>query len=477
MVAARKIWRRLRGAIEFDFRPDFELLRSRLAPPLRGHFGPEDSPDKTAIVIAGSEWLARLLGLEKTRQLVLDYPDFTLENLALLSGEYDFVIADRSLHRCDNLDDAAREILRVLRPGGRFAVTACSLDLASDAPFDSRRLGAAGLRRLFGADATEAAGDWGGTSACSALSWLAGRKPDTASSLTPTVVTRKARRRHYRFAPRPAKFGIVAMMRNEAPYLLEWIAHYRLLGFQQITIYDNESNDASARILGPLARAGIVNAVFWPDQHAKQRRAYSRAARKLKPFVEWCLFADLDEFLVLDPGCTLDSLVPQDPAITAIGIPWRMYGSGGARNRTTGLTIERFTRGAAANDPHVKCLVRLQALRIMGIHLPAEFSGRLVDIAGAPIPPSSIGMLERPAAGIARINHYFTRSWEEFECKRARGRGAVQGQFRSAEAFALGNPDEAELREALPLVAAVRREVAELRKLAGLRPSANLDSS
>ena len=53
----------------------------------------------------------------------------------------------------------------------------------------------------------------------------------------------------------------------------------------------------------------------------------------------------------------------------------------------------------------------------------------------------------------------------------------MQGQFRSAEAFALGNPDEAELREALPLVAAVRREVAELRKLAGLRPSANLDSS
>ena len=477
MVSLRKIWRRLRGGLEFEFKPEIGFLRSRLAPHLRDSFASEDSDDKAAIVIAGSEWLARLLGLQKTRLLVLDYPDFTLENLALLSDEYDFVIADRALHRCDNLDDAARETLRVLRPGGRFVFTACGLDLASEAPFDSRRLGAAGLRRLFAAGATDSTGSWGGTAGCSVLSWIVGRKPAAAPTPTPTVATRKAKRRHYRFAPRPAKFGVVAMMRNEAPYLLEWIAHYRQLGFQQITIYDNESNDASARILAPLARAGIINAVFWPDRHAKQRRAYSRAARKLKPFVEWCLFADLDEFLVLDPGCTLDSLVPQDPAITAIGIPWRMYGSGGARNRTTGLTIERFTRGAAANDPHVKCLVRLQALRIMGIHLPAEFSGRLVDIAGAPIPPSSIGMLERPAAGIARINHYFTRSWEEFECKRARGRGAVQGQFRSAEAFALGNPDEAELREALPLVAAVRREVAELRKLAGLRPSANLDSS
>lgn len=471
MVSARKIWRRLRSAITFDFRPGLGFLRSRLTPHLRNLLASEDAPEKVAIVIGGSEWLARLLGLARTRMLVLDYPDFTLENLALLSDEYDFVIADRALHRCDDLDDAANETLRVLRPGGRFVHTACAFDLATGAPFDSRRLGASGLRRLFTAAATPAAGRWAGTEGCSVLSWIVGQKPGSATNLTPTVATRKARRRHYRFKPRHARFGVVAMARNEAPYLLEWIAHYRLLGFEQITIYDNESNDASARILGPLSRAGVINAAYWDNQHAKQRRAYSRAARRLRPFVEWCLFVDLDEFLILDPGQTLHSLVPDDPDIAAIGIPWRMYGSAGARNRASGLTIERFTRGGATNDPHVKCLVRLQALRIMGVHIPAEFTGRLVDIEGAPIPPASIGQLARPANGKARINHYFTRSWEEFECKRARGRGAMPGRFLPVEFFAMAGPGDTELPDALRLAPAIRREVAELRRLAGLGPS------
>ena len=117
-----------------------------------------------------------------------------------------------------------------------------------------------------------------------------------------------------RFKPRPAKFGVAAMMRNEAPYLLEWIA---LLPAARLRA-DHDLRQPEQRCLGPdtpsAARpGGIINAIYWNDRPRKQAEPTNNAVRRLRPFVEWCLFADLDEFLLLDPDLTLDDLLPKEP--------------------------------------------------------------------------------------------------------------------------------------------------------------------
>jgi SAM-dependent methyltransferase len=451
---------RLRGriaqALDFEIRPDFAFIGSAIRRALQDRLAGEDSATRNAVVMGQSMWLAEVLGLRKTRILHLPYPDFTIENLALLSDEYDFVIADRVLHRCDDLQDAARETLRVLRPGGWFVHTTSLFDMRTGVAFDRRRLAAAGLRALF-PDTLSAGGG--------VVSWVIGQKSASDAESVRTVATRKSKRTRYRCSPRPATFGVIAVARNEAPYLLEWVAHYRVLGFEQITIYDNQSNDASARILGPLARAGIVNARYWPDRSNKQRRAYTNAIRRLRPFVQWCLFVDLDEYLVLEPGTALKDLLPTDPDVAGVGIPWRMYGSAGLRNRATGLTIERFTMTKPTNNRHVKSLVRLRDVDLMGIHIPKRFRGRLVDVAGNPIAAATSGLLPRPSSGAARINHYFNRSWEEFESKRARGRGAAAGAFHSVAAFDRHGPGDIELLDTLRYVPPVKEEIARLRKI------------
>jgi hypothetical protein len=388
---------------------------------------------------------------------VLDYPDFTLENLALLSDEYDFVISDRALHRCDSLDDAGHETMRVLRPGGYFVHTICRFDLASGSPIDRRRLALSRLVRAFPGSRSVLTG--GGPIA----GWIVGRKAAGAAELVPTATARVAKRRHYAFKARAARFGVTAIVRNEAPYLLQWIAHYRMLGFGQITIYDNGSNDGSSRILGPLARAGIINAVYWRDRAKKQVRAYDNAIGRLRPFVEWCLFADLDEFLVLDPGLTLDGILPADPAISAIGIPWRMFGSGGQRNRGTGLVIERFTKAAPTFHRLVKSLVRLRDVERMGIHIPKKTMGRVTDLAGLPL------HLETPrtAPSAARLYHYFNRSWEEFVSKRLRGDIALVGKTYTPSDFDRYGAGEVDVRDAWELAPAVRQEVSRLRTIIG----------
>jgi len=451
---------RLRQMVNLHMRPAWRSIDGAIARGLAGRLAAEDSAAKTAVIFGASDTLADTLGLHKARRLRLPYPDFTLDNLALLTDEYDFVVTDRMLHLSDNLDDAGRETVRILKPGGWFVHVATPLDFSIHGNIDARRFTVGGLRTLFPHSRIET----GGTALAR---WAVGRKNADAPPIEPTLTTRRARYRWYRCRPRPARVGVVTIIKNEAPYLLEWIAHYRVLRFEQITIYDNGSNDASHRILAPLARAGVINVVRWRDRQKKQRKAYNNARRRLLGIVEWCLFIDLDEFLVLDPGFSIDDLLPKEPDVAGIVIPWRFFGSSGLRHRDTGLTIERFLMALARNDRHVKALARLSAVHTMQIHVPKSYDGRLIDLEGNTIPKRSLGLLAKPAGGPARLHHYFSRSWEEFLCKRMRGRGGLQERTRSAHSFDAIGPGTVELRDALRLAPAVKQEIARLREIVG----------
>ncbi|MET0031932.1 MAG: glycosyltransferase family 2 protein, partial [Limnospira maxima] len=46
--------------------------------------------------------------------------------------------------------------------------------------------------------------------------------------------------------------------KNESPYLVEWIAYHRfIVGFDEILIYDNDSQDDSLDLLQKLAALGL----------------------------------------------------------------------------------------------------------------------------------------------------------------------------------------------------------------------------
>ncbi len=462
----RKLRQRLAPAIFRECRPAFPFLASATQAALKDRLVAEDSPDKTAIVIGSSTALARAVGLHRTRLLVLEHPEFTLENLALLNDNYDFLIADRALHLCDNLDDAVQETLRVLRPGGWFVHATSLLDLTLGLPWDPRRLPPSMLRRLFDAGATTLQA---GCAAGGLMSWIIGRKGDSAREIVPTVHTRQRQRRWYPTvrAPAHARLGVVAIARNEAPYLLEWIAHYRALGFEHIAIYDNDSNDATARILTPLAKAGVIDATYWhvkPHIH-KQEAAYRHALTRLRNRIDWCLIVDLDEFLVLDDGMAVADILPADPAVGAVAIGWRVFGSAGAQRRKIGLTIERFTKGDPINEGTIKSLVRPHDVIHMRTHFPKLVPGsKIVDALGNTVAPTNPA--DPPLQGPARIHHYCTRSWEEFECKRSRGRGGgPHGSMRSQSLFVAMDRNSTTVTDALRLVSAVTREIEHLREI------------
>ena len=52
--------------------------------------------------------------------------------------------------------------------------------------------------------------------------------------------------------------AIVAILKNEAPYLREWLDYHLLAGVEHFYLYDNDSTDDYDEIIAPYVAAGLV---------------------------------------------------------------------------------------------------------------------------------------------------------------------------------------------------------------------------
>jgi hypothetical protein len=56
------------------------------------------------------------------------------------------------------------------------------------------------------------------------------------------------------------EFVIVTAMKNEGPYILEWVAHHLAIGFGHFIVVTNDCADGTDEILLALQRQGLVAA-------------------------------------------------------------------------------------------------------------------------------------------------------------------------------------------------------------------------
>jgi hypothetical protein len=117
--------------------------------------------------------------------------------------------------------------------------------------------------------------------------------------------------------------------------------------------------------------------------------------------------------------------------VTGIIINWRMFGSAGLKNRTAGLVIERFKDASPLDfnsNRHAKSIVNPRKVYLLDIHWAlyldeandVDVYGRVYDYDMRMIPPIHHRI---------RINHYWTKSYEEWLIKRARGKAST-GEIR-----------------------------------------------
>ena len=93
---------------------------------------------------------------------------------------------------------------------------------------------------------------------------------------------------------------IITTVRNEAPFLIEWIAYHQHIGSTDFLIYSNDCDDGTDEMLDRLQALGHVTHERNHSRGKKpvQWRALNKAQRhKLTKSAEWVFVADVDEFL------------------------------------------------------------------------------------------------------------------------------------------------------------------------------------
>lgn len=224
--------------------------------------------------------------------------------------------------------------------------------------------------------------------------------------------------------------ALCGIVRNEVKSIIEWLAHYKALGFDEFRIYDNESWDGTEVILRALDDAGEVIYKDWPRSVGPwpQRRAY-RHVRKWASS-GWLAFFDVDEFLVLHSDGSIAGFLqrfPQD--VAAIAVNWVVFGSGGQAHYRPQPVTERFVdalpKGASWNRV-LKTIGRRRLLTDVGVHRVTPGTGRYVTASGIEAEFDGPMRTKRAETGIACLHHYMVKSLEEFEEKLLRGNANAQ---------------------------------------------------
>ncbi len=144
---------------------------------------------------------------------------------------------------------------------------------------------------------------------------------------------------------------LFSAMKNEAPFLLEWVAYHQAIGFDEIVICSNPSNDGTIEVLAALARAGAVRHLTTtpPQGQSPQAAAVDMFEAQVgyRPG-DWYLWLDADEFLNVHAGAgTVQDLIAAMGDCTCALINWRIFGANGHARFPGRFISDDFAKASA----------------------------------------------------------------------------------------------------------------------------------
>lgn len=127
-------------------------------------------------------------------------------------------------------------------------------------------------------------------------------------------------------------FIVVTAMKNEGPYILEWISHHLAIGFGHFIVVTNDCEDGTDEILLALQQRGLVTHVINPRVLSEDLGKWQVAALRIAQYypayrkADWILHADVDEFVRLEaPLEQISELVERLAPVDAISLTSTPY--------------------------------------------------------------------------------------------------------------------------------------------------------
>ncbi|MCZ4353353.1 glycosyltransferase family 2 protein [Roseovarius aestuarii] len=239
----------------------------------------------------------------------------------------------------------------------------------------------------------------------------------------------------------PGSRVIVTTMKNEGPFMLEWVAYNRSIGFTDFLIYTNDCDDGTDLIAQRLDAMGLAQHrqnPFKPGGSPQRSALRDARNQEVVQKADWLICADCDEFLNIRVGKgRLDDLFAAVGDADAISACWKLFGNSGQIAYQDKPVIEQFDHGCGENEyPNyralgMKTLVRNnERFERLRIHRPAfhldQGDVAWVDGGGQPMPDLYLSQGWKAYDGFrhdyVRLHHYAVRSVDSFLVKRDRGR-------------------------------------------------------
>ena len=225
--------------------------------------------------------------------------------------------------------------------------------------------------------------------------------------------------------------AVVSILKNEAPYLKEWIEYHLIAGVDHFYLYDNESPDNQAEVVKPFVEAGLADYMSAPGKFM-QMQTYNDAFKRFKFFNRYMAFIDGDEFIfpktersIVD---VVDEILSDKPNAAGLAVNLHAFGSAGQDKADLSRgVLERFMRRApndwtpdGMGNAHVSTIANPRMISYMTIpHFAFYFEGVFaVNENGGFVG----GAFNKPVTTEKIVmNHYSVKSREEYAKKVSRG--------------------------------------------------------
>lgn len=219
---------------------------------------------------------------------------------------------------------------------------------------------------------------------------------------------------------------IATMVRDDGFYIDEWVDYHLSIGFEHVLIYDHKS------IIPVVPKWGNKVTVKRIDVELPfAEYIHLSTFRDFNSY--WILACDVDEFVVLLQHSDIRQLLSGYENYGGLGIPWSMYGSSGHIKRPEGSVKNSYLWRTVDTDDvqYVKTIANRRFFKSMHDPHFVISSRPIVNEAFEPFQ----GSLSRSPRQLCKLNHYFTRSYEEWIFKRNRGTGFTGVPQRPMEWF------------------------------------------
>jgi hypothetical protein len=225
----------------------------------------------------------------------------------------------------------------------------------------------------------------------------------------------RAAARDHALSPQAHYLAVVAIFRDEAPFLEEWLTFHRGVGVDHFYLYNNFGVDDFREVLAPWIARGEVTLKDWPVQTG-QLAAYRDCIRDHALDARWMAFIDIDEFLFSPQTPDVRQVLRDYEDLPGILVHSPYFGAAGHETLPPVPIVRAFTRRAALAKSSAKTIANPRwVYSIRNVHTFKYWRGEACD-TGRNTLHGGPKVLDR-----LRLNHYWSRSIADLRDKIARG--------------------------------------------------------